>query len=258
MSRYLIEPIRYKEDFHGTSGSSKTAQKCRMGDFQKRRQSWHTFFKVMVEIQCFLDSSHVRVPYGPDETNQTQWGFRRSRQECQKQPKKGQKDKKGDFQRRRQSWHTSLMVSVETQDVLYSSHGGVTYETDQRQKDLKRAIRYVQNMPKMSLKAKQLIFKEDGSFDTFFSWFWERLNVFWISYMSGYLMDLIKLFRDDEDFKGDLRNVKNGPKKTKKVKKGDFQRRRQSWHTFSIVLGDTQVVLGFSLASVAYGTNQRQ
>ena len=68
----------------------------------------------MVEIQCFLDSSHIRVSYGPDETSQRQSGCQRSRQECQKLPKKGQKGKKGDFQRRRQSLHTFLMVLGET------------------------------------------------------------------------------------------------------------------------------------------------
>ena len=64
---------------------------------------------------------------------------------------------------------------------------------------------------------KRVIFKEDGSLDALISRFLERLNVFWIPHMSGYLMDLIKLIRDDEDFKGALRNVKNGPKMAKKV-----------------------------------------
>ena len=67
-------------------------------------------------------------------------------------PKTGQEGKKGDFQRRRQSWHTSLMVSVETQDVLDSSHGRVTYETDQRQKGLKKSHqvrpKHAKNVPK--------------------------------------------------------------------------------------------------------------
>ena len=154
-----------------------------MGDFQKRRQSWHTFFKVMVEIQCFLDSSHVRVPYGPDETNQRHWGFQWSRQECQKRPNKGQKSKKGDFQRRRQSWHTFSMVLGETQVVLDSSHVRVTYETNQRQKGPKRSR---QERPKLP---------------------------------------------------------KNGSKTAQKAKKGDFQRRRQSWHTFFMVMRDIQCVL---------------
>ena len=37
--------------------------------------------------------------------------------------------------------------------------------------------------------------------------------------MSEYLMDLMKPIRDDEDFKGAFRNVKNSPKTAKKKKK---------------------------------------
>ena len=76
-------------------------------------------------------------------------------------------------------------------------------------------------MPK---RPKRVIFKGDGSLDTLFSRFLERLNVFWIPHMSGYLMDLIYSIRDNEDSKGAFRNVKNGPKRAKKVTKGDFQR----------------------------------
>ena len=72
---------------------------------------------------------------------------------------------------------------------------------------------------------KRVIFKGDGSLDTLFSRFLEILNVFWIPHMSGYLMDLIKPIRDNEDFKGAFRNVKKGPNRAKKVKtlifKGD-------------------------------------
>ena len=60
-----------------------------------------------------------------------------------------------------------------------------------------------------------MIFRGDGSLDSLFSRFLEGLNVFWIPHMSGYFMDLIKLIRDDEDFKEALRNVKNGPKTAK-------------------------------------------
>ena len=139
MSRYLIKPIIYKEDFKGTVRIIQNGPKMPNGWFSIETQSWHTYFKVLVGIQCFLDSSHVRVPYGPDETNQRQWEFQRSRQECQKRPKKGQEGNKGFFQRRRVSWHTSSMVLGETQDVLDSSHGRVTYETDQRQKGPNRS-----------------------------------------------------------------------------------------------------------------------
>ena len=71
---------------------------------------------------------------------------------------------------------------------------------------------------------KRVIFKEDGSLDALFSRFLKRLNVFWILDMSGCLLDLIKPIRDNLDFKGAFRNVKNGPKRAKKVTKGDFQR----------------------------------
>ena len=64
---------------------------------------------------------------------------------------------------------------------------------------------------------KRVSFKGDGSLDKVFSLFLERLNVFSIPQMSGYLMDLIKLIRDNEDFKGALRNVKTGPKRAKMV-----------------------------------------
>ena len=37
--------------------------------------------------------------------------------------------------------------------------------------------------------------------------------------MSGYLMDLMKPIRDNEDFKGAVRNVKNYQKMAKKVKR---------------------------------------
>ena len=82
-----------------------------------------------------------------------------------------------------------------------------------------------QKRPKKGKKVKRVIFKGDSSLDAFFSRFWERLNVFWIPHMSGYLMDLMKPIRDKKDLKGAVRIVKNGPKRAKKVKsvfiKGD-------------------------------------
>ena len=42
--------------------------------------------------------------------------------------------------------------------------------------------------------------------------------------MSGYLMDLMKPIRDNEDFKGAVRNVKNDQKRAKKVKRVIFKR----------------------------------
>ena len=41
--------------------------------------------------------------------------------------------------------------------------------------------------------------------------------------MSGFLMDLMKPVRDNEDFKGAFRNVKNYQKRVKKVKRVIFK-----------------------------------
>ena len=41
--------------------------------------------------------------------------------------------------------------------------------------------------------------------------------------MSGYLMDLMKPIRDNEDFKGAVRNVKNYQKRANKVKRVIFK-----------------------------------
>ena len=89
--------------------------------------------------------------------------------------------------------------------------------------DFKETVIKVKSGQKRAKKVKRVIFKGDGSLDALFSRFLERLNVFWIPHMSGYLMDLIKLIRDDEDFKGALRNVKNGPKRANKVKRVIFK-----------------------------------
>ena len=83
--------------------------------------------------------------------------------------------------------------------------------------NFKETIIIVKSRQKRAQQLKRVIFKGDGSLDALFSRFLERLNVFWIPHMSGYFMDLIKLIRDDEDFKGALRNVKNGPKRAKNV-----------------------------------------
>ena len=41
--------------------------------------------------------------------------------------------------------------------------------------------------------------------------------------MSRYLMDLMKPIRDNEDFKGAVRNVKNNQKRAKKIKRVIFK-----------------------------------
>ena len=98
---------------------------------------------------------------------------------------------------------------VETKVVLGFSYVWVDYGTNQSQS---------QKRPKKGQKGKRLIFKEDGSLDALFSRFLEGLNVFWILDMSGCLLDLNKPIRDNYDFKGAFMNVKNGPKRAKKVK----------------------------------------
>ena len=89
-------------------------------------------------------------------------------------------------------------------------------------KDFKETVINIKSCQKRANKVKRVIFKGDGSLDTIFSRFLERLNVFWILDMSGCLLDLIKPIRDNLDFKGAFRNVKNRPKRAKKVTKGDF------------------------------------
>ena len=58
------------------------------------------------------------------------------------------------------------------------------------------------NIQNNNKKGIMVIFKGDGSLDALFSRFLERLNVLWIPHMSGYPMDLIKLIRENDDFKG--------------------------------------------------------
>ena len=63
--------------------------------------------------------------------------------------------------------------------------------------DFKETIIKVKSRQKRAKKVKRVIFKGDGSLDALFSRFLERLNVFWIPHMSGYLMDLMKPIRDN-------------------------------------------------------------
>ena len=72
--------------------------------------------------------------------------------------------------------------------------------------------------------SKMVIFKGDGSLDSLLSRLLERHKLFWTSHMSGYL---IEPNRDNENFKGAVRNVRNcqiGPK----WQKGILQRIWQS------------------------------
>ena len=69
--------------------------------------------------------------------------------------------------------------------------------------------------------------------------------MFWIPHMSGYLMDLMKPIRDNEDFKGAFRNVKNGPKMAKKVKRVIFKGVVVLTHFLKVIV-ETCNVLAFS------------
>ena len=76
----------------------------------------------------------------------------------------------------------------------------------------------------MGKKVKRVIFKGDGSLDALFSRLWETLKLFWTSDVSGYPMEPI---RDNEDFKGAIRNFKTA-ENGQNGHNGNFQRRQQS------------------------------
>ena len=80
--------------------------------------------------------------------------------------------------------------------------------------------------------------------------------------MSGYLMDMMKPIRDNEDFKGAVRNVKNNQKRAIKVKRVIFKGDCSLDTLFFIGFKrETQVVLDSSHVRVPRGpdeTNRRQ
>ena len=123
----------------------------------------------------------------------------------------------------------------------------VPCKTSKRQVGLQRSH---QKCPKRPNTANKEIFKGDGSLDALMGEAQRVLD----SYLSGFLMEPI---RDNEDFKGAVRNVKNS-QKGKRGQKGDFHRRRQSLRTFFKVMGDNQSVLDSSYVTVPGGTKQRQ
>ena len=98
--------------------------------------------------------------------------------------------------------------------------------------------------------AKWVIFKGDSTLDVFFSKIKERVKLFWTSYVSG---NVIEPNRNNEDFKGSVRNLKKG-KKAKKKK--CLQLRGQFRCTFFKVLGTIQGVLDSYFVWVTYGTNE--
>ena len=63
---------------------------------------------------------------------------------------------------------------------------------------------------KRSKATKRVIFKGDGSIDALSSRLSERMKLLWTYHMSGYLMEPS---RDNEDFKGAVRNIKKGQTK---------------------------------------------
>ena len=145
------------------SGSSKTAKKYQKDDFQKRRQSWHTFFKVMVETKVVLGFSHASVAYG---TNQRQWRLQRNRNQSQKRPKKGPTRWKGFFQRRWQPWRTYFKVFGETQCFQ-----GAFWSWLNQSETLgfQRSLQECHKRPKKGQKGKKDDFQRSGSLDTLFS-----------------------------------------------------------------------------------------
>ena len=91
-----------------------------------------------------------------------------------------------------------------------------------------------------------MIFKGDGCLDAPFSRLWEGLKLFCTYCMLGY--HNIEPIRDNEDFKGAVRNIKNGQDSNMH----NFQRRRQPRYTFFRVIGETHSVM------VSYITNKKQ
>ena len=88
---------------------------------------------------------------------------------------------------------------------------GYLIEPIRDNKDFKGAVRNVNN-GQNGQNGKKGVFKGDGSLDALFSRLWERLKGCWTSHISGFLLEPI---RDNEDFKGAVRNVNNSQKKAK-------------------------------------------
>ena len=69
---------------------------------------------------------------------------------------------------------------------------------------------------KRAKKVRRVIFKGDGRLDANFSRFLERLNVFWILHMSGYLMNLIT-HQKHWGVQGSLYDSQKHPKRAKNI-----------------------------------------
>ena len=68
--------------------------------------------------------------------------------------------------------------------------------------DFKEAVRIINNsqkkQPNKAKTRQKMIIKRDSSLYALFSRLWERLNVFWTLFISGYLMEPI---RENQNFK---------------------------------------------------------
>ena len=150
------------------SGSSKTAQKYQKDDFQKRRQSWHTFFKVMVETKVVLGFSHVWVAYG---TNQRQWRLQRNRNQSQKRPKKGPTRWKGLFSKKTAAlthlfqgfWRDSMFSGFLTCQGAFWS-----WLNQSETLGFQRSLQECHKRSKKGQKGKKDYFQRNGSLDTLF------------------------------------------------------------------------------------------
>ena len=82
--------------------------------------------------------------------------------------------------------------------------------------DFKETVIKVKSGPKKGQQGEKVFFKEDGSLDALISRFLERLNFFWIPYMSGCRLVLIKPIRDiriSKEPSGMSKTAQKGPKR---------------------------------------------
>ena len=112
-----------------------------------------------------------------------------------KTTKKGPKREKGWLSKETAVLTYFLMFFWETQVVLDSSHGRVTYETDQRQKGLKRSR---QERPKRLKKPKGRFSKEKAVLTHFFMVMRETQCVLYSSHVRVPL-NMMRPIRDNED-----------------------------------------------------------
>ena len=83
-------------------------------------------------------------------------------------------------------------------------------------KDFKETVLKVKISQKRAKKVRRVIFKGDGSLDANFSRFLERLYVFWILHMSGYLITMIT-HQKHWGVQGSLYDCQKHPKRAKQI-----------------------------------------